>query len=144
MLDSQMSLLLGAVGAYVLLRVDELKGLRDWIENLRDTSALLPDIHILHAELMARLGEHEVAIASLELALDGGCPWLRSGVAYLADRVRQYLAINDSKADEFSLPSPGKFRKGRERLERQLTWLVPGAILTTFDVPLVEGGSRLG
>ena len=136
MQEEQMSVLLGALGAYVLLRVDALEGLEEWLDGMGERTDHLPDLPILRAELNARKGFHDKAIASLDTAISGPCPWFRSGFVYLADRLRQYIAIHDSKADNFRLPDPERFRAAREKMELHMTWLVPGPNLLTFDLPL--------
>lgn len=131
------SSLRAVTGAYVLLRSNHLDGLNDWLIGLERAAPLLPDIAILRAEMLARLGMHQEALALLKTAIDGRCPWFRGGLSYMFERVRLYIEVSANKAVPFAIADdalPG-FIQARDRLDRLMRLMVRGEVISTFDVP---------
>lgn len=131
------SLLRAVTGAYVLLRANHLEGLDAWLRTLEGLCPALPDIPILRAELLARLGQHEDALALLRTAIGGRLPWFRSGLSYMLERVRLYIDVSGNpdvtfRIDENEMP---RFIEVRGRLDRLMLVLVRGRVMATFDVP---------
>lgn len=84
---------LGAVlASYVLLRANSVEGCDRGTQNLLRLAPWLPDVLALRVEYLARRGRHQEAVRELVRAREFGCPWFRSGVVFLFDRVRLYLA----------------------------------------------------
>jgi hypothetical protein len=78
------------VGAYALLRLGDLDRLHDWTTKLYGSFSWLPDGVVILAEHLARLGEHERALAILLELPHRGLPFFSSGLTYALNRLRQY------------------------------------------------------
>ncbi|MBC7519728.1 MAG: hypothetical protein H7268_01345 [Sandarakinorhabdus sp.] len=131
------SILRAVTGAYVLLRANHLDGLDAWLRTLAEAAPSLPDIAILRVEMLARLGMHEDALALLHDAIGGRCPWFRSGLSYMLERVRLYIDVSANTDVPFQI-SDGelpRFVEARDRLDRLMRVLVRGQVMSTFDVP---------
>lgn len=131
------SLLRAVTGAYVLLRANQMDGLDAWLRTIEGLSPSLPDIPILRAELLARLGQHEDALDLLRTAISGRVPWFRSGLSYMLERVRLYIDVSSNpdvpfRISEAEMP---RFLEVRDRLDRLMLVIVRGRVLATFDVP---------
>ncbi len=131
------SVLRALIGGYVLLRANQTEGLRGWLDILAGRPPVLTDIAILRAELFARLGLHQEALNELGAAIAGPCPWFRSGLSYMAERVRFYLSVTDNDQHEFRIDDRDlpRFRLAHWRLGRMMPMLVTSRTLTTFDLP---------
>lgn len=131
------SVLRALIGGYVLLRANQTEGLRGWLDILAGRPPVLTDIAILRAELFARLGLHQEALDELGAAIAGPCPWFRSGLSYMAERVRFYLSVTDNDEHEFRIDDRdlARFRLAHWRLGRMMPMLVTNRTLTTFDLP---------
>jgi hypothetical protein len=115
-------------------------GLDSWLSNLAGTASDVPDVPVLRAELLARLGMHDEALECLRVAMAGQVPWFRSGLSYMLERVRLYIDVSANtdvpfRIDDAELP---RFLAARDRLDRLMTVLVRGRVFSTFDVPDVE------
>jgi hypothetical protein len=137
MLDAQFSLLRGTMGAYVMLRANSVDKLEPWLEEMIAKAPGLSDIRIMRAELLGRLGRHSEAVNEIKTALVELCPWFRSGISYLLERLRLYLEIEEE--DKATLPMTKVdwevFAFAKARLEKLGPFLVPGNLFTTFDIP---------
>jgi hypothetical protein len=137
MLDAQFSLLRGTLGAYVMLRANNVEKLEPWLAEMGEKAPGLSDIRIMRAELLGRLGRHAEAVDEIKIALVSLCPWFRSGIAYLLDRLRLYLDIEDE--DKATLPMTEVdwevFAFAKSRLEKLSPFLVTRNLFTTFDIP---------
>ncbi len=80
-----------ALGGYALLRLDALPKLHTWPRNLADWIDWLPDGAIIHAEQMARQGDHPSAIEYLLKAGRRGLPMFNEGMDLLVGRLRDYV-----------------------------------------------------
>lgn len=131
------SVLRAVTGAYVLLRANAPAGLDAWLATLAGLSPSLPDVPILRAELLARLGMHEEALALLRLAIGGRLPWFRSGLSYMLERVRLYIDVSANTEVPFRIEDDElpRFIEARDRLDRLMGVLVRGRVMSTFDVP---------
>jgi hypothetical protein len=131
------SVLRAVTGAYVLLRANAPEGLDAWLATLAGLSPALPDVPVLRAELLARLGMHEEALALLRVAIGGRLPWFRSGLSYMLERVRLYIDVSANTEVPFRIEDDElpRFIEARDRLERLMGVLVRGRVLSTFDVP---------
>lgn len=134
------SLLRALIGGYVLLRANRLEGLREWLDILAARPPVLADVAVLRAELFARLGEHDRALAELDVAISGPCPWFRSGLTYVTERVRFYLSVTDNEEHEFRIDDRDlpRFRLAHWRFARMMPRLVTNRILTTFDIAAAD------
>ena len=83
------------IGAYVLIRANELDGLDAWTGSMSSkVGDVIPDTLALRVETLARLGRHEDAIAMLvDYSASPRMPWFRSGVGYLTQRLDLYLKL---------------------------------------------------
>jgi hypothetical protein len=131
------SILRAVTGAYVLLRANHLDGLDAWLRTLDEAAPTLPDIDILRAEMLARLGMHDDALALLQGAIGGRCPWFRSGLSYMLERVRLYIDVSANRDVPFAIAEAElpRFIEARARLDRLMRVLVRGQVMSTFDVP---------
>jgi hypothetical protein len=136
MKDAQFSLLRGTLGAYVMLRANNVEKLEPWLAEMGDQVPGLSDIPIMRAELLGRLGRHGEA-EEIKIALKALCPWFRSGVGYLLDRLRLYLSVDAE--DKATLPMTQldweDFSFAKVRLEKLSPFLVAQNLFTTFDIP---------
>ncbi len=80
-----------ALGGYALLRLDALPALHTWPKNLANWIGWLPDGAIIHAEQMARQGDHQTAIEYLLKAGKRGLPMFNEGLDLLIGRLRDYV-----------------------------------------------------
>ena len=60
-MDKRHSPLLAVLGAYVLLRANELEGMDVWTDNLVQWFPWLPDVLAVRIEYLARQGNHMTA-----------------------------------------------------------------------------------
>ncbi|WP_065755623.1 carboxypeptidase-like regulatory domain-containing protein [Bradyrhizobium paxllaeri] len=82
-----------ALGAYVLIRANQLEGLDEWTGNLVASYPWLPDALAVRIEYLARSGRHPEALKLLLDIPKSGAPLFRSGIGYLADRARTYAKL---------------------------------------------------
>ena len=82
-----------ALGAYVLIRANQLDGLDEWTSNLVASHSWLPDAFAIRVEYLARSGRHPEALKLLLDVPKSGAPLFRSGIAYLADRAKTYASL---------------------------------------------------
>ena len=136
-LGDGVSLLRGLMGAYVMLRANTLDGMDEWLERLAVVAPDVPDTHCLRAELFAREGHHDRAVEAVRAATRSHCPWFRSGVSYLLERLKLYLDVHDNDNQKFNLSSEDVdiFRTARTRLEVLAPMLATTQLFTTFDIP---------
>jgi hypothetical protein len=81
------------LGAYVLIRANQLEGLDEWTGNLVASYPWLPDALAVRIEYLARSGRHPEALKLLLEIPKSGAPLFRSGIGYLADRARTYARL---------------------------------------------------
>jgi hypothetical protein len=102
-MDKSRSPLLAVLGAYVLLRANELEGMDTWTDNLCKWFGWLPDTLAVRVEYLARQGDHIAASkALLDMPLKG-IPWFRSGVGYVENRARLYASVGASKRSSYAV-----------------------------------------
>jgi hypothetical protein len=82
-----------ALGAYVLIRANQLDGLDEWTSNLVTSHSWLPDAFAIRVEYLARSGRHPEALKLLLEIPKSGTPLFRSGISYLADRAKTYASL---------------------------------------------------
>jgi hypothetical protein len=82
-----------ALGAYVLIRANQLEGLDEWTSNLVASHSWLPDALAVRVEYLARSGRHLEALKLLLEIPKSGTPLFRSGIAYLAERAKTYASL---------------------------------------------------
>lgn len=92
MLEKEGSPLGAVLASYVLLRANLVEGCDQGTATLLRLAPWLPDVLALRVEYLARRGRHQEAVQELVRAREFGCPWFRSGVVFLFDRARLYLA----------------------------------------------------
>jgi hypothetical protein len=81
------------LGAYVLIRANQLDGLDEWTSNLLASHSWLPDALAVRVEYLARSGRHPEALKLLLDVPKSGTPLFRSGISYLADRTKTYASL---------------------------------------------------
>jgi hypothetical protein len=81
------------LGAYVLIRANQLDGLDEWTSNLVASHSWLPDALAVRVEYLARSGRHPEALKLLLEIPKSGTPLFRSGISYLADRAKTYASL---------------------------------------------------
>ena len=81
------------LGAYVLIRANQLDGLDEWTSNLVASHSWLPDTLAVRVEYLARSGRHPEALKLLLEIPKSGTPLFRSGISYLADRAKTYASL---------------------------------------------------
>jgi hypothetical protein len=86
-----------AVGAYALLRGNQLERLHDWTTNLCRNLSWLPDGVVILAEHLARVGKHQEALDTLMELPKRGLPFFTSGFTYAVNRLRHYRPVLESK-----------------------------------------------
>jgi hypothetical protein len=81
------------LGAYVLIRANQLTDLDRWTDNLVRSSPWLPDALAVRIEYLARNGKYDAAIRHLLKIPEVGTPLFRSGITYLAERARSWTKL---------------------------------------------------
>jgi hypothetical protein len=81
------------LGAYVLIRANQLEGLDAWTSRLVESCPWLPDALAIRVEYLARNDRHPEALMSLLDIPNWGAPLFRSGIGYLADRAKTYAKL---------------------------------------------------
>jgi hypothetical protein len=88
--ESSVRPLRAALGAYVLLRANEVDNLDPLTASLVESSGAVPDVLAVRMEYLARMGKHDEAIKTLLQIPEVGAPAFRSGFGYVADRAKLY------------------------------------------------------
>jgi hypothetical protein len=96
-MDKKRSPLRAILGAYVLLRANELDYMDVWTSNLVERCSWLPDALAVRVEYLARNGEHSAALRLLLEVQKWGTPWFRSGIGYLEKRAKLYASVANAK-----------------------------------------------
>ncbi|MCQ8130362.1 hypothetical protein [Methylomonas rivi] len=123
------------LGCYVLLRRNELNGLDECTSNLLRLARHVPDVLALRVEYLARIGEHAEAANQLVELESFGCPWFRSGIEYLRDRVRSY----EQGMEGLEVSSQLKLASFGEALVRLTSYLDPEFTTAIYrHVPLAK------
>lgn len=110
--DKVESPLSATLAAYVLLRANDSdpkhrESMDEWTANLQRIAPWLPDATAIRIEWLARTGRDPEALGLL-LSLEGaGCPWFRSGLNYLVDRLKMYLSLGSSRVRSPAAPLAG-------------------------------------
>lgn len=131
------SMLQSVLALYVLLRANALSSVDPSLDRLLALAPDMPDTYAVCAEIRARQGRHEEAVAALRTGCELGCPWFRSGLSYLLERLRLYLEI-DAGPSTFSLrpDDRDRARAWKAGLERIALRLDMSAMFTTFRLDL--------
>jgi len=116
------------VGAYLLLRLRNVKLLHDWTRNLMDWFPMVPDAVVIRAwHLIYRHGDEAEIRALFERALDSSLPIFTEGLRLLSDGVR--LLGEDSEKAVAKLNhhvrrsvSRSPFTATLERTETESNW----------------------
>lgn len=103
MMDKRRSPLRAILGAYVLLRANELEGMDLWTRNLVNWFERLPDALAVRVEYLARNDQHAEALQLLLNVPQRGTPWFRSGIGYLEKRAKTYASVAAGKRSDFQL-----------------------------------------
>ena len=107
-----------AVGAYALLRLNELERLRDWTANLHYNFRWLPDAALIHAEHLARMGKHKDALLLFLETSATPLPIFTDGLSYLWERLVLY-----SSAKDFDSSARERAKAEIERIQPFVTWV---------------------
>jgi hypothetical protein len=108
LMDKTRSPLHAVLGAYVLLRANEVGALDVWTDRLYTYCKWLPDCLAVRVEYLARVARHQEAVKYLLELTDWGAPWFRSGVGYLAQRAAIYADIADARKQDFPIEPPAQ------------------------------------
>ncbi|HEV7409516.1 MAG TPA: hypothetical protein VGO01_13610 [Bradyrhizobium sp.] len=101
--DKRRSPLRAVLGAYVLLRANELDRMDEWTGNLLNLCGWLPDVLAVRVEYLARVGQHAEALKLLLNVANSGAPWFRSGVGYLEKRAKLYVNVAATKQSSLQI-----------------------------------------
>ena len=96
---------------YVLLRQNQLEPLRGFVERLAVDWPNSPDAVAIRIETYARVGLHEKAANLCTCAPSLGVPTVASGIAYMQQRMRQYIEAARPQEDEELLPNLAFLRR---------------------------------
>jgi hypothetical protein len=88
-----------AVGAYGILRLQDLDRLHDWTENLRSWFPWLPDGAVVRGEHLARNGDHAAALGAFVELAERGMPLFSDGLGYATTRLESYVAAQNPLLD---------------------------------------------
>lgn len=80
-----------AVGAYTILKFDQIERLHTWTVNLRDRFPWLADGSAICGEHFARIGNDPWALDSFLQLKERGLPFFSDGLGYALSRLRNYL-----------------------------------------------------
>ncbi|KRR20851.1 hypothetical protein CQ14_26515 [Bradyrhizobium lablabi] len=123
------------LGAYVLIRANQLEGLNEWTGNLVASHPWLPDALAVRIEYLARSGRHADALKLLLDIPKSGAPLFRSGIGYLADRAKTYARL--ASQGEASLKVPAAEMEKLERIAQ-----VFGELVIALDMTLSTSALR--
>jgi hypothetical protein len=104
-----------AVGAYSLLRFNQLDRLHEWTQNLYRYLPWLPDGVVILAEHLARVGKHQEALDTLMELPKRGLPFFTSGMTYAVNRLRHYRRVLENKKLTGDLAAVGRLFAALER-----------------------------
>lgn len=109
-LEKGESPLSAVLAAYVLLRANDRDpsqraSMDDWSAQLRRVAPWMPDATAIRIEWLARTGRDSEALELLLTLEKVGCPWFRSGLNYLVDRLKMYLSLGGSRIRSAASPS---------------------------------------
>ena len=121
LMEKKRSPLRAILGAYVLLRANELDGMDMWTGSLVTACDWLPDALAVRIEYLARNGRHVDAFRLLLDAPRWGTPWFRSGLGYLEKRAKIYASVAGKSQD---LPASDDELKRMQAIARVLSELV--------------------
>ncbi len=130
------SSLQAVLAGYILLRANAVENLEARAARLR-LASWIPDVAVIEAEALARLGRHDEAVATLRTVLNGPCPWFRSGISYVLERLRLYLDVDSEESESFGLSAEDKplFVEGRNNFEVMGRRLDTTSLFTAFICP---------
>lgn len=135
--DPGISLLRGLLSGYIALRSNMLEGLDGILSGMAAAVPSMPDINAQKVELHARMGNHDLALAAMADALNDDCPWFRSGLTYLFERMTMYSGFGER--DRMAMKADPEFwfrmQAARKRIGTLAPYLVTGNPFTTFDIP---------
>lgn len=100
------------LGAYVLLRANQLENLEGWTSDLTSTCGWLPDVLAIRTEYLARTARHQDALKQLLDIPRWGTPLFRSGIGYLADRAKTYMKLAPKKRSGLDIGEADQARLG--------------------------------
>jgi hypothetical protein len=125
-----------AVGAYTLLRFNQLERLHDWTNNLYQWFQWLPDGAAIYGEHLARQGKHIEALLVFLTLLDRGLPIFSDGVMYALNRLRTYTSL--MRTGHLKVESMSEAAKSLlDRLEAFAAFMDVSRPFTTFTSGLV-------
>jgi hypothetical protein len=101
--ESSVRPLRATLGAYVLLRANEVDNLDFLTTSLVESCGAVPDALAVRMEYLARMGKHDEAIKTLLQMPEIGAPSFRSGFGYVADRAKLY---STASLDRIGIPLP--------------------------------------
>jgi hypothetical protein len=131
------SLLRAVMAGYVFLRANELSH-ADWLtERLCRYAPEVPDVHVIRMEALARLGgadNHQAAVGALRQAIAAGCPWFRSGISYMLERLRLYVGADAADSVDFRLTDAAELEGWKRRFHRMVHKLDANELYTTFNL----------
>lgn len=121
--------LVAAVGAYALLRFNEIKMLDRLTQELHNRFKWLPDGLVIRAEYLARIGRHKDALNFLLEIENCGLPIFSDGLSMATDRLSAYVEINKRFDDPESL---GKIKNLLLKLQKFASYTDFREPFTTF------------
>jgi hypothetical protein len=78
---------------HFLLRTRETEFVEAALSSLSDVATLTPDVYAMKAELLARSGQHEAALAGFLQAANAGLPIFANSLTYIIDRLHLYEKV---------------------------------------------------
>ena len=134
------SALQAVLAAYVLLRANALEEIEPRVARLAELLDWIPDVRVIEAEALSRIGKHAQAVAALRRAVTGGCPWFRSGVSYALERLRLYVDVDAEDSASFNLSDEDRrlFKERRDYFEAMGRRLDTSSLFTAFAYPNVD------
>jgi hypothetical protein len=122
------------LSCYVLLRENELGPLRGFLAKQPRRWSQSPDAAAIRIETYARLGRHEEAAKLCAAAPALGVPSIASGIAYVKQRIRQYIeAATDPASD--GQPDDKTFMPSPELTEKlKAAWKTFGPVGAALDL----------
>jgi hypothetical protein len=122
---------------YVLLRSNELEPLRGFVDELGARWPDQPDATAIRIETYARLGRHPDAQKLCAEAAGNGVPTIASGIAYVQQRIRQYLeAEQDPDEPDFDEgPQTDKLKAALKKIAPVSMRLDLRTLVTAVELP---------
>jgi hypothetical protein len=123
-----------AVGAYALLRFNQLERLHDWTENLRQRFEWLPDASAIRGEHLALSGRHKEALPAFLEIESRGLPIFSDGLSYTVERLSTYVDLKPDFVDQETFKQTKNLLAKLQKIAAYTDFREPFTTFTGLDI----------